>query len=776
MRGNLLSDAVLFDVFKLTMKLTRIAIDVPYSNSQDRVRSVIKEIGSCARFFSFACMSKHFNDQAMRITVLSIIRENLDILFHPALEDIADVGLQASAAGGLFPRRGPGGETGVGTGNSAVLEAVQVLGQGTGNVKKVSVWSMSYVKVDRNRVSQVFWVYLTNACYGLVLEDDSAVRIEATRILAYLSVHRGSLMEQILGNFTVVQAAGPRIWKSTNTETMEETALKAAKEVDIFRDGFSKLVPDAAGNYEIFLRGGTDDNNSEDNRFADFSFWISDNSVKCDKTFFGIDSALQWLLPAALEIEEVRRQLEYVSATHSTNGLSMIQNSAKGREHQDAVKNAAAATLQLERAAVGSKHGDQVSYMLERFDTFGLLFLASGATAWGTAWNAVQSGPIWGYLPIRQLRRDRSQEDAPSIDSRDRYYGIEDEESSDSFRKAWYLNFTEGPERVRRKLEQDYSVPLPLTRGQKREVAARKALRSAEDRTASSSSLSSRPDSATRDQLSTPVDSSSIVTAVNGGDRNSDTDTGTGSNSAQSADSTPGATADDMADFLKKISKEGLIKRVGAGAGAGDVYFEKDDAEEEAYLALQSAAEAVAASGKGGRSSITGVMSGGAGGGVGMEDLERSPGSEKSSSSKRNELLVMEEIDTGDGDGDRSAFLSMSMKELTASGDHMDNSGGGNGRRRGGSGGGGGGGGTQDDDEPLSPEDDDFSRPNSPNSNINEDSLYINIKQQEVEDRRSGERAAESNRLRRSHMLAEIVKGVIGPSEWAKGTVYNVKR
>jgi uncharacterized protein YkuJ len=47
------------------------------------------------------------------------------------------------------------------------------------------------------------------------------------------------------------------------------------------------------GKYELFIRGGkmiSEGDYSEENRFADFSFWVSDNSVKCDTKFHQIDN------------------------------------------------------------------------------------------------------------------------------------------------------------------------------------------------------------------------------------------------------------------------------------------------------------------------------------------------------------------------------------------------------------------------------------------------------------------------------------------------------
>ena len=113
------------------------------------------------------------------------------------------------------------------------------------------------------------------------------------------------------------------------------------------------------------------------------------------------------------------------------------------------MKNALAATEKLRRAELGAKAGDHVQYMLRdpRF-----VLAGGGGLGVGWSWNAAQCGPIWGYLPLKQLRRDRNQEDSPTVGSCANFFGTEEDEAAESFRKAWYLNFTEGPERVRRKL------------------------------------------------------------------------------------------------------------------------------------------------------------------------------------------------------------------------------------------------------------------------------------------------------------------------------------
>ena len=231
-------------------------------------------------------------------------------------------------------------------------------------------------------------------CYNLVLEDDTAIRIDATRILAYLSNNRGSLMEQILGNYTIITTTNTnRLWlpgssnnthnttNNTNiTQETEENTIKALKEIDIFRDGFSKLVPNSEGKYEIFLRGATDDNESEENRFADFSFWISDNNIKCDKIFIAIDNALQWILLNNTEIEEIRKQLEYNSINHNNiNSLNAIQynnimknnkESNKENNNIDAIKYAQAASERLQRTELCLKQHDHIIHMLQRFEIF----------------------------------------------------------------------------------------------------------------------------------------------------------------------------------------------------------------------------------------------------------------------------------------------------------------------------------------------------------------------------------------------------------------------
>ena len=90
------------------------------------------------------------------------------------------------------------------------------------------------------------------------------------------------------------------------------------------------------GKYELFIRGGkmiNEGDYSEENRFADFSFWVSDNSVKCDTKFHQIDNVsieiiMTMMLSLLLSnIDSIHNNVAYHSNVvlihHSHIGTSM---------------------------------------------------------------------------------------------------------------------------------------------------------------------------------------------------------------------------------------------------------------------------------------------------------------------------------------------------------------------------------------------------------------------------------------------------------------------
>ena len=733
-KASLLYDVVMMDILQLTLELMRKA-SASVGKYWTEQPMVLRELGSNARYVALACMNLFSTSsssalslsnapvEVTRVMVFSLVREQLDLLFCPVLEDNSDT--VAILSNSKYAMRASTAVDG-GGGGGVVLDA---LGVSSSSSRRINISSVQYIKGDRHRSSVTFWLCLLSACYGLVLEDDAATRIEATRILGYLASKRGALMEQLLGNPPVPTSTPRTMWKSTATpsaaaaaaaaatEAVEEPEVpKAPQEVDIFKEGFCKLVPDSTGTYEIFRRGATDNNESEETRFADFSFWISDNSLKCDKLFNTIDNALQILQPGASEIDEIIRQVQHASVTSSggvvasggivssasdgnsstamagslqtTSSLAGAANSGGGgggtiitasvgavatggssrmRElgmptaavgvgagastgagvgaaagAVAAISAAVRGGMQKGRAEDIQKLGEQAAGMLQRWKSFGLIHLARGAHHWRMVWNTAQSGPIWGYMPLRNMQRQPQYEEFPP-EGTWRFYGSVNETTDDtpggggfssttsvtrikegnineSFHKVWRLNFTEGPERIRKKLEQSYGFSLAAiqrstssaeedkerrrgtttatssrtsggtralsgsSRSEALDVDTAAGMATADPQQIESNSLppsSNSSPSRSESPASTITDSEpqkSSTTSSNGGDSRSH-DLALSSTPVVLGPSSGRSLERNMEDFLLKVSKQGIIKRM---ESKGSTLFEKDEDNEDA--------------------------------------------------------------------------------------------------------------------------------------------------------------------------------------------------
>ena len=449
-RSNLLDEFVIFELFKLCLDLLMKACNVQNNANSvlhERVQKLIKEIGSTARFFSVTCLSLACSQvvaknqyKPSKIIVLSMIRLHLTELMHSLLEDSVEI--SPSSMGNRFiARRDSSSTDDVTSGN---IHSGSYVYEGIGGLKRAYPSSLMNNRSERNRVALAFCMYLLTNSYYLVLDDDSAVRNNAIKVIAFLAINRRAQLEQLLGNAPI---ANNRIWK--NADQMEESV----KEVDIFRDGISKLVPNASGFYELFIRGGTDDNDSEENRFADFMFWMSNNNSKCDKIIGGIEKQLSMISPSIHEVDEIVRFIATIRLrsggsirlpSHVTNNLAV----------NDGNMQAARVMSSMERAEEGQRLGEQVAVSLKRWNVAGLMFLSSGAIHWRNAWAALQCGNLWGYKGIESILMDNKQFKDLLL--------IKDDLNRSEESIEWSVDPAEGPERMRKLLEQNLAVSTVL--------------------------------------------------------------------------------------------------------------------------------------------------------------------------------------------------------------------------------------------------------------------------------------------------------------------------
>jgi len=314
---------------------------------------------------------------------------------------------------------------------------------------------------------------------------------------------------------------------------------------------------------------------------------------------------LQWMVTTNVEIEEIKKQLQtiygYSNTTNnynSTSGNMNINSSSNSNNNTAAalanntlssttamistnitslteryhyndesgssknINQAETVRLRLHRYEESLKNGKNIITVLQLFNNYGLISLTNGAYQWGNIWYMLQCCPIWGYLPINKMRLKSELTDNPGFSSRDYYYICNNQQ------KAWYLSFSEGSERVRRKLEQDYnSSQFGLYNNSVNNTTRSHHGSSVATSSDSSGSSSSR-------------DSNKVVNNIisDVGDVRKDNITVHDSSSSsmlaqdnQSLDfNTPGdrshisssSSSSNLEEFLKKISKEGIIKKV----------------------------------------------------------------------------------------------------------------------------------------------------------------------------------------------------------------------
>jgi hypothetical protein len=430
-------------ILQLNLEMLSKAIAAPTSssivNSHDRTQKLIRELGCNARFYAYSCLSssvitahnqrsEQANDFSLdispsKIELLSIVRLNVDNLMHVLLDDAAD--FNNVFASNRFLNR------------QTQFDGEKVQSPSTSNshyqnkkYNQMNSVSLNNIKHDRNRISTVFCAFLLNVCYSFVLDDDASVRIEAIRIIAFLSHNRKLLLENLLGN----SSATNRKWKTSESAFGDNSG----KDIDVFKDGFAKLIPNSSGRFDLYFRGGsTDENDTEFSRFADFSYWVSDNSVKCDRLFFSIETSLQTIIPTPSEVKEIYRQvIQQKSPSFFSECLSELNR--RGKLHDKT------------NLLLLNKHYDLMLSILKRWRTFGIMHIAAGVYQWHRIWNTMQCGSLWGYKCQQSLQNEMDSSTFPSFKS--------DEQGNAT--KYWRLNQSEGPERTRRKLEQDFSISI----------------------------------------------------------------------------------------------------------------------------------------------------------------------------------------------------------------------------------------------------------------------------------------------------------------------------
>ena len=411
---------------------------------------LVRSFGTTARYFAVRCIhsmignvdiSRDDRDAAVRNDVLANIRQNMAILLANTFEDSVDPLLEAiPEKKGLFgfgnnnndDDSGRGSESrGLGFGIIFGRSKSEKTPQGSSSSNKINSLHSLHNKEsaaaaleaairDKTRWSQVFCAKMMTSCFSFFLDDNSDCRIESARIFALVVIHKRGLMENL---FFSPLKTGQIVASGQNGK--EGVALSITqRDNEFFRAGLEMIAPSEGmlGHYESFLRGLTADNDGEEHRMAAFTFWLTDNEVRCGKLFEGIDKALTtYTEKNTLDANELHKQI--MSLKHIAKGHADDFNDYNEMREMDA---------SMKRAEDLVRKGELIIGAIRRWRVNGFSHVGNGGMVWHRSWQMLQSGSIWGYFAI-----------APH---------------TNSVTKVWRVSASEGPERTRRRLEQEFST------------------------------------------------------------------------------------------------------------------------------------------------------------------------------------------------------------------------------------------------------------------------------------------------------------------------------
>jgi hypothetical protein len=413
---------------------------------------------------------------------------------------------------------------------------------------------------------------------------------------------------------------------------------------------------------------------------------------------------LAYIFPTTAEIEEVVRFTTNARVrTGGTINLSSLVATSNyyANAANDVNLQAVRVMSSMERAEEGQRVGDQVVGILKRWSVNGLIDISSGAISWRNAWASLQCSSIWSYKPLDSLVLDgRLFKELISL--RGEHKGLHTRYSE------WSVDCAEGPERVRKLLEQYLLLPTE----QLNEEIERY---SKQVKTISVTPTSMKPASS---QKMHPSAKSSFSYSMT--DPSSVTPTGKGVQKAVAeenpleSDTSP---ADSMEHFLRRLSLKGLIKRMDIFSSALIEPLRDDD-----LVALPDSSQALDDMEV---EETDGAVE------TPKESSDSKPFNEEFSFVDESQSLQPYLLDDEESFDLGSRAMKLSCKAFSTDSEDLLNS---DGLLRGGA--------------------------SSVPSTLPE----------------KGEYPSEKMKQNKSLMLREIVKGIIGSSEYAQGKFYSVKR
>jgi hypothetical protein len=318
-----------------------------------------------------------------------------------------------------------------------VIEAfnIPVCLEGASGSKRHSVENtLQLIANEKNRTSQVFCLFLANNAYSLFLDDEKKIRNEAMRVCSALLIHRQQFTRDLFSQ------RGSR--KGIDIDDPEHRSGPDLHE------GFLKLIPHTVGGtsmYATLLRRINPNFEDEDKRIAEFSFWLTDNGALCDQLFNSLDLGAVVSNPAHL-LSTSNSIKDLICEKVKVSSMNISQEQQGGSISEDVLNS-------------------QFDYICEeerQWLVYGMSEVAGGALQWKDVWFCQQSCPVWGNAPTtpgNTVYAIGGNEDSYELTFTPYEGGSASGGGNCSSDMSWRLSSIGGPEKVCRRIEQDYETP-----------------------------------------------------------------------------------------------------------------------------------------------------------------------------------------------------------------------------------------------------------------------------------------------------------------------------
>ena len=391
----------------------------------------LKELGSSARYLAILNFQKVMLSADVweeKLSILQTVRSNFHLLCTPSFDEVTDSSMLKSRREVDLDKS---------TGAVSVIEVfnLSVSGDsGCGDKSKRFDSALQTTTTEKYRVSQVFCSYIASNAYSLFLDDEKKIRNEAMRLCCALLLHRRQFMTDLFSQR-----------HSRRNSDFDDSELRTGPDL---HEGFLKLIPSEVGGantYSKLLRRINTNFEDEDKRIAEFSFWLTDNGNLCDLLFNSLDltssiASARHLFSTSNAIKDVICEKVKATSLLVTEGKQFEMNT------EDEILS----------------QQEFIAEEKRQWLIFGISEIARGALYWKDVWLCQQSCPVWGNAPTT------SESTVYAIggneDSFDLTYTPYSGKSSSAGRGqsnkiTWKLSSIGGPEKVCRRIEQDYETP-----------------------------------------------------------------------------------------------------------------------------------------------------------------------------------------------------------------------------------------------------------------------------------------------------------------------------